>query len=380
MKCLKCGYKRQVRDDAFVPPTECPSCGIVYAKHDAGPTTAAPAPSIGPPAHLRPSPVDPESLKKAKERVEKRLRDRLEVRVKDKRYAQTLKMARKISANAFHKQDLGPETDQRKASETLSVIDQSLITESENRKNDPDEALLLEDMVGVQIHDNIQAATEDTVEEKMPAEPTEPEDSQSSVKAVAETEAQDSASSQAKEPEEERRDPEDVQIQTVPLPPMEESIDAAPEEYSEYEREDAHEETPEETLEEIPAHIAAASTAANGSDLFSGLLRLLPVVAWLMLFAGLIGAVLSWVTISDVEAGVGIPVSDGRSTLPLGLLLGFAYLATGVLGFAFFWAASLINRQLMEIRRLLMVHPIAMMSEQINGDQHQPDRLQQSDE
>lgn len=371
MKCSKCGYKRQVRDDAFVPPTECPSCGIVYAKHDAGPTIAAPAPSVATPAHLRPSPVDPESLKKARERVEKRLRDRLEVRIKDERYAQTLEMARKISAEEFHKPDLRPEPDQRETSEAISVEDQSPITESENPENDPDEALLLEDMVGVQIHNDIQAATEGTVEEKSPPHQAEPEDSQSNVKAVAETETQDSASSLAKEPEEDRRDPEEVQAETVLLAPKEKSVDAAPEERSEYERKDAHKGTLEEAVEEIPAHIATASTAANGSGLFAGLLRLLPVVAWLMLFAGLIGAVLSWATISDVEAGVSIPVSSGLSTLPLGLLLGFAYLATGALGFAFFWVASLISKQLKEIRRLLMVHPISMMSEQTDGDQRQ---------
>ena len=34
MKCVKCGYERQSRDDAFVPLSECPACGVVYAKHD----------------------------------------------------------------------------------------------------------------------------------------------------------------------------------------------------------------------------------------------------------------------------------------------------------------------------------------------------------
>lgn len=379
MKCPKCGYKRQLRDDAFVPPTECPSCGIVYAKHDAGPAIAAPAASVATPAYRRPSPVDPESLKKARERVEKRLRDRLEVRVKDERYAQTLEMARKLSAEELNKRDLRPEPDQKKRSETISVEDQSQTTESANPENGPEEALLLEDRVGVQIRTDLQAAADDTIEEKIPPDQAEPENSQSNLKAVAGTEAQESASSQAKEPEEERRAPEGVQVETVLLPPTEKSINAAPEERSKYKREDAHEGTPEETVEEIPAHIAAASATVNGSDLGARLLRLLPVVAWLMLFAGVIGAVLSWTTISDVEAGVRIPVSNGISTLPLGLLLGFAYLATGTLGFAFFWVASLISKQLKEIRRLLMVHPISMMSEQINGDQRQPDRLQQGD-
>lgn len=369
MKCSKCGYKRQLRDDAFVPPTECPSCGIVYAKHDAGPKIAAPAPSDATPAHLRPSPVDPESLKKARERVEKRLRERLEVRVKDDRYAHTLEMARKISAEEFHKRDLRPEPDQRESSEAVSVEDQSQITESENPKNDPDEAMLLEDRVGVRNRNDIQAPPEDTV--AVPPDQAEPEDSQSKPKRGADSEAQESTSSRAKAPEE-RRAPEDVQVETVLLPPTEKSIDAAPQERSEYEREEAREGTLEETNAEIPAHIAAAATAAKRSSFGAGLLRLLPVVAWLMLFAGVIGAVLSWTTISDVEAGVKIPVSNGLSALPLGLLLGFAYLATGALGFAFFWVASLISKQLKDIRQLLMVHPISMMSEQTDEDRRQP--------
>lgn len=369
MKCSKCGYKRQLRDDAFVPPTECPSCGIVYAKHDAGPKIAAPSPSDATPAHLRPSPVDPESLKKARERVEKRLRERLEVRIKDDRYAHTLEMARKISAEELHKRDRRLEPDQREPSEALSVEDQSQITESENPKNDPHEAMLLEDRVGVRNRNDIQAPPEDTV--APPRDQAEPEDSQSKLQRGAETEAQDGASSLSKAPEEERYDSEDLQVETVHLPPTEKSIDAASEERPEYEREDAREGTLEETNAQIPAHIAATSTAAKRSSFGAGLLRLLPVVAWLMLFAGVIGAFLSWTTISDVEAGVKIPVSNGLSALPLGLLLGFAYLATGALGFAFFWVASLISKQLKDIRQLLMVHPISMMSEQTNGDQSQ---------
>ena len=86
----------------------------------------------------------------------------------------------------------------------------------------------------------------------------------------------------------------------------------------------------------------------------NGLTRLLPVVAWMILGAGVIGAVLSWTTIGDVEAGVRIPIPESLHTLPLGLLLGFAYLATGVLGFAFFWVSSLISVQLKDIRRLLL--------------------------
>jgi hypothetical protein len=80
-------------------------------------------------------------------------------------------------------------------------------------------------------------------------------------------------------------------------------------------------------------------------------------VAWFILITGLVGAVLSWTTIGDVEAGVKMATGAGASPrLPLGLLLGFAYLATGALGFAFFWVSSVINRHLKDIRQMLMVH------------------------
>jgi hypothetical protein len=110
-----------------------------------------------------------------------------------------------------------------------------------------------------------------------------------------------------------------------------------------------------EAPEEMPAtHVAAAALSqAPRSGFGAGLPRLLPVVAWLILAAGVIGAVLSWTTISEVEAGARIPMADGLNGLPLGLLLGFAYLATGVLGFAFFWVSSLISTQLRDIQHLL---------------------------
>ena len=89
----------------------------------------------------------------------------------------------------------------------------------------------------------------------------------------------------------------------------------------------------------------------------NGLLGILSSVAWLMLAAGIIGAVLSWTTIGDVEAGMRIAIPENLSAMPIGLLLGFAYLATGALGFAFFWVSSIISQQLKDIRRLLILQP-----------------------
>ena len=52
-----------------------------------------------------------------------------------------------------------------------------------------------------------------------------------------------------------------------------------------------------------------------------------------------------------------MPPLAGNNSMALGLLLGFAYLVTGVLGFAFFWVSSIISRQLKDIRQLLMLQP-----------------------
>jgi hypothetical protein len=31
-KCVRCGYERQPKDEGIIPSTECPQCGIIYAK------------------------------------------------------------------------------------------------------------------------------------------------------------------------------------------------------------------------------------------------------------------------------------------------------------------------------------------------------------
>ena len=98
--------------------------------------------------------------------------------------------------------------------------------------------------------------------------------------------------------------------------------------------------------------------SALGKAAGGGLMRLMPIVAWLILGAGVIGAILSWTTISDVQANSFQINAAKFQSLPMGLLLGFAYLATGVLGFAFFWVSSLIGNQLKEIRRLLFLYPM----------------------
>ena len=116
--------------------------------------------------------------------------------------------------------------------------------------------------------------------------------------------------------------------------------------------------TPEpEPAAEVICATGSASDQTVGRRSGKGLARLFTVVAWMILGAGVTGAVLSWATITDVQAALRGTLPGSFASLPLGLLLGFAYLATGVLGFAFFWVSSLISTQLKDIRSLLMTLP-----------------------
>jgi hypothetical protein len=389
MKCPKCGYMRQTRDDAFVPATECPSCGIVYAKHDtiASPEKATSSATAHP--HLRPSAVDPESLKKARERVEKRLRERMEVRERDDRYEQTLELAKKIT-----EENNNPGQDP-----LLQALGKRLETMPMDPSDDPAvitaDPVLLEEMVGVRIHDGKDGTASSDREEKESPEGQPQADADTSAEAQKEptpgtgsAEAQeektnaveaesggketdpheadtDTAEAHAPEPEpaetEDPAYPDDVQVETILLKSQVENTASPLAENEETEQPAAEvcsDDRDEDPLEDC---IAAASTATRFGW---NLTRLLPMVAWLILITGLVGAVLSWTTISDVEAGVNMTVGTGSSPqLPLGLLLGFAYLATGALGFAFFWVSSVINRHLKDIRQMLMVHQNASASE-----------------
>ncbi len=393
MKCPKCGYMRQTRDDAFVPPTECPSCGIVYSKHD---TIAAPVGSpmsAKQPPHLRPSAVDPESLKKARERVEKRLRERMETRTQDDRYEQTLEIAKKITNGSIHdgKDPVIQALEQKMADTPIDPADDATV--------ETDDPVLLEEMVGVQLNtgkgndapkeDRTHKKTEDqpqtdtsaeasTGQKKAPKETepqeTAPVDTAETAKMeqappeaeVAETEAMaaeaaemEAVLSRPEVTEHQTLDgndyPDDVKVETVVLSSQLETADAPVQTEFVDEPPAVIPTSADENIDLPEAYIAEAS---NATRFGTNLTRLLPMVAWLILISGLVGAVLSWTTISEVEAGVNIPASGRQGkVLPLGLLLGFAYLATGALGFAFFWVSSMINRQLTDIRQILLVHP-----------------------
>lgn len=367
MKCPNCGYKRQKRDDAFVPATECPSCGIVYSKHEGVAVPGLPISTAAASTPLRPSAVDPESLKKAKERVEKRLRGRLEAPVRDQRHAQTLELAKKLTNSANRKRQ--EDTAHKNKSKNAAAEDQNPASKQDDAPTD--DPLPLEEAIGVQLHDGKNDVEPDTSDDDTDRTiETTPDYDDNDVSADSEPDIADAPMVEDADPHQSPSYPEDVQVETVLLESEETAAHAeasAPTPEPEYSYpEEGNMEMKETDLP--PAYIAAASAAPKALHAGTTLKRLLPIIAWLILFSGVIGAVLSWTTISDVQAGVNIPGSDGPGGLPWGLLLGFAYLATGALGFAFFWVSSLISKQLKDIRRLLMVHPIAMFPEETGTD------------
>ncbi len=356
MKCPKCGYERQSRDDAFVPATECPACGVVYSKHEYA-KMADQALADTPPPHLKASPVDAQSLRKARERVEKRLRERLENRIHDERHAQTLELAKRFAAEQIRKRR-NEWKHTHKQTQTTAAPDEAP-PESENPAQERQPAATEKRPNRVSGQRQTPGAS--------PARADEPAHS-----SVAESEnspmqtTEDITVPAAQTEIHTREAPENIEEENLP----DQADAAAPHApramaFGASAPETAIP-TPHEMEEALPefdpiapaAHAAARSMprqAQTNPD--NGLTRLLPIVAWLILCAGIIGAVLSWTTISDVQAGMRVPIPHSPNAFPLGLLLGFAYLAIGILGFAFFWVSSLISRQLKDIQQLLL-HPV----------------------
>jgi len=407
MKCPKCGYQRQAKDNAFVAATECPACGIVYTKHEDGPLSKLQPPASPMGQHQTPSPVDASSLKLARERVDKRLRKQLEARVHDERHAQTLERARRIAAEevlkrrqqweqTHGKNDSAKETEDKLTADGPSEESQSVDSTSASgflffirRSMDPQDTI--DPPVPQETHeesaekplaaDPVESATEHdeksaTADEVHPAngmEPT-PTEQTPSVDSNVEMnnaepketdapdltitpEASESVTTDVQEdPTIQSANPEDPEQGKAP---QDEAASQEAEEDDAMDQSRAEASTPDKPLDESNADIPYSHPAMRGG----GLTSLFPMVAWLILVAGVIGAVLSWTTLSDAEAGVRLPIHQSLNAVPLGLLLGFAYLATGVLGFAFFWVSSLINRQLKDIRRLLLSHPVSMFED-----------------
>jgi hypothetical protein len=359
MKCPKCGYKRQKRDDAFVPATDCPSCGVVYCKHDVVAIPGLPISPAGVSPPLPKSALDPGSLKKARDRVEKRLRGRLEPRPdKDERHTQTLELARKLTKRSVRKPDKR-EIHVPNPVKTIARPEEKKDF-SESTAHQADEALLLNNAIGVQLHDDTQKRPSQTLDPEPENDPASSQGAEAGPSDGGTPDPQVADPFVLPESQQALDDLDDVQTKTVILETAtaftpETAFNPADVETTVIE----HAAGIPEGIDLPPAYMGVEAPTAEVTKFGAGLRRALPIVAWMILFSGVIGAVLSWTTISNVEAGVNISTPNTSGALPLGLLLGFAYLATGALGFAFFWVSFMINRQLKEIRQLLLENPVA---------------------
>ena len=309
MKCTSCGYVRQRNDDHFFLTNECPSCGLLYDIKTDEMSNGFSMDADGSEPALRPSPVDAESLKKARQRVEKRLKERLAAQKRDSRHDQTLELARQLASEGVRKRQ-----EQWKKQ-------QASFQESDNSQTDPS----TESSTAAEITDEAKgnaADADDNHTEILDMESESENTIQQSWFAPSRPKADAALSAAAPDSEPVLHDPP---------------------------------QTNDVRTESGRGHQRKRWRWVPGG----GLARLLPLVAWLILVAGISGAVLSWTTLTEAEADMQIQHMGGGNSVNLGLLLGFAYLVTGVLGFAFFWVSSLISRQLKDIRRLLLLQPIA---------------------
>lgn len=276
MKCPKCGYQPKADDRAYVPANECPSCGIIYDKHEDLDRFQKKNPKQSSPVG-HPSPVSAESLKKARDRVERRLYKQQIANHRDSRHIKTLKLARRLTSEGVRQRQTEWEKQQSQEMTSASPPETSQPTPMEEAQVSESQGLHEE---AAAIH-----VIEDDIQE---------------------------------------------------VPTLKEML---------------NDDQPTESKQTTVAHLMHRSNAR-----FSGsLMRLLPLVAWMILCTGVIGALLSWTTLANAQSDMQLPAAMGLNSLPLGLLLGFAYLATGVLGFAFFWVSSRISNQLKDIKRLLLL-------------------------
>ncbi len=364
MKCAWCGYIRQKSDDHFFPADECPSCGNLYAKKGNNIPNAFSMEADASEPVIRPSPVDVESLKKARQRVEKRLQGRLAVQKRDSRHDQTLELARQLASEGVRKRQ-----EQWKQQHAA-------LRESDDAQTDPS----TEGMTSVDSSTSEPQASHQTTEEADAGVPAaEIATQQDSDKARSASDHTASYLAKAMEKQEKtthsndaKEDADEAGADTSEILDMEsESEKTIQKSWSVPSREEAEAthcaDTPdtEPTLDDQPLTSDAHAVSGSGHlrkrwiGLPDGnLTRLLPLVAWLILVAGISGAILSWTTLSEAKAGMQAHQMQVGNSMNLGLLLGFAYLVTGVLGFALFWVTSLISHQLKDIRRLLLLQPI----------------------
>lgn len=324
MKCPKCGYLRKSGDQMLTPPTECPSCGIVYSK--VGLNGQAEADDCTDALIRKPSPVHEDSLKTARERVEMRLRKYSGSRGQDDKRTTTLQLAKQFATEGVRRRR---EEWQRR------------------RPNADSES------------DGLPPASGPTpwMPAQGPAEtPSGPASPPVSAVAAQDPEQNDLLPEIAPAPDEQAvgnmleeapahaAEPAAGATATFDIDALE--TDAA-----------ADQDESEESPFACPSALTGPAAPSPGRRSEKSIsTRLLPMAAWLILMSGMAGAVLSWTTLERVHADTAGVVPAAGADLPMGLLLGFAYLSTGVLGFAFFWMAAIFQRQLSDIRHLLNVN------------------------
>lgn len=321
MKCARCGYIRKKIDDHFFRADECPSCGVLYDKNADNISSGFSMDVDGSEPAFRPSPVDAESLKKARQRVEKRLKENLSAQKSNPRHDQTLELARRFASEGVRKRQ-----EQWKQQQTdLQESDESVLAKAMEKRRKA-------------IHSS-------DAEADAGAESIEILDMESETDAGAE-------SSEILDMESESENTIQKSWFVPPGEAAEQALSAATADSKPVL--DDHPQTNDDQPEFGRGHQRKRWRWVPGG----GLARLLPLVAWLILVAGISGAILSWTTMGEAEAGIKTQQMVAGNSINLGLLLGFAYLVTGVLGFAFFWVSSLISRELKDIRRLLLLQPI----------------------
>ena len=354
MRCPKCGYERQPNDNKFAPATECPACGVVYAKSAPGETVTPANP--GPEKKI--SPVHEASLKRARERVEKRLRQRMESgRQKDERTEKTLQRARRLAAEGVRQRQA--EWKRRQMEEKKEPDDRTM-AEAAIRVKDP--------TIDLDGFKNGRLTMFGVVRPEMGGDAAEYAPDQqrlSGRKNKATVSVTDALAKMApgdnlfseKQP---RKDTPPTMLSdppTMAAANLEPSDPKTIEPTAEPEAHDtASQSMTENDGDSMPRDLSEwTAYAAQKANLQPGisLMRLLPGAAWLVLIVGLTGAVLSWITLNDVHADVEAAITTSNGPVPIALLLGFAYLATGILGFAFFWVSATIGGQLKQIQQEL---------------------------
>lgn len=339
MKCPKCGYLKKAQDNQFVPENECPSCGVVFGKIKRDESIHK---FDSPSSKLlnNPSPVSAASLKKARERVDKRLREQLKAQYRDSRHIQTLRLARRLSAEGVRKRQ------EEWEKQTREVTQRSAQKESHMNTQTNEQAANLH-LVEAQKPDSEQHKPSGAIAmalKKKRKEPGSPSEKQPQPSQTTHTPEKEAPATKAAETPSSPRQPIRL-FRNKPIG-VEENNQKPP-----TLKEMLKDFDPPETIQPVLEQPSSRSFEWGGGRFT----RLLPMVAWMILGVGVIGAILSWTTVANAQPGTHAGVIAGSSAVPVGLLIGFAYLATGVLGFAFFWVSSLISGQLKDIQRLLVV-------------------------